>query len=337
MTAALPYIAAGVLAFAVLAYVVLDGFDLGVGILFPLEPEAADRDVMVNTVAPVWDGNETWLILGGGGLFALFPTAYAVLMPALYPAIIAMLLALIFRGVAFEFRHRAESRTGRRAWDAAFWLGSLGAAFCQGLSLGGLMQGVRVEGGQYAGGWWDWLTAFTLFCGVAVVIGYGLLGSTWLVWRTEGALQARCRRYAIRFAVLTLLCIVIASLWTPFQHPSYAAHWFRWPEIVLTSPVPLLVALAAWGLWRGLRGGGEVGPFLCALAWFVLCFAGLGISLFPFIVPPQLTIAGAAAPPASQGFLLIGAAVLVPIILAYTGVAYWLFRGKVSAADSHYH
>jgi cytochrome d ubiquinol oxidase subunit II len=336
MIAALPLIAAGVIAFAVLAYVVLDGFDLGVGILFAVEQEPRDRDVMVYSIAPMWDGNETWLVLGGGGLFALFPTAYAIFMPALYPTVIGMLLALIFRGVAFEFRFSAETSAGRFAWDGAFLAGSLVAALCQGLTLGGLLQGVRMVNGAYAGGWWDWLTPFTVFCGVAVVIGYGLLGATWLVWRCDGVLQLRCRRHARRLAVATLACIVLASLWTPFQHPQYTARWFSWPGIAVTSPVPILVALSFWGLWRGLQRGDHLRPFLCALAWFVLCFAGLGISLYPLMVPPDLTIWQAAAPTYSQAFLLVGAAVLVPIILGYTALSYWVFRGKVSP-DAGYH
>jgi cytochrome bd ubiquinol oxidase subunit II len=336
MIAWLPLIAAGVIAFAVLAYVVLDGFDLGVGILFSLETEPVDRDVMINTIAPMWDGNETWLVLGGGGLFALFPLAYSIVLPALYPTIIAMLLALIFRGVAFEFRFQTETARGRSLWDGAFHLGSLAAAFCQGLSLGGLLQGIRVEDGAYAGGWWDWLSPFTLFCGVAVVIGYSLLGATWLVWRTEGVLQARCRRHARWLMAVTLLCIVVASIWTPLKYPQYTDHWFSWPALILTSPVPILVALCAWGLRHGLDSGKQLQPFLCALAWFVLCFAGLGISIFPLMVPPSLTIWQAAAPPSTQEFLLVGAAVLVPTILIYTAVAYWTFRGKVAAGE-HYH
>ncbi len=325
----LPLIWAGLLAFAVLAYVVLDGFDLGIGILFAVEHEAHDRDLMVNTIAPVWDGNETWLVLGGGGLFAMFPLAYAVIMPALYPAIVAMLLALVFRGVAFEFRFRATSRAGRAAWDFAFAGGSTVAALCQGLALGGLLQGIHVEGRAYAGGWWDWLTPFTVLCGVALVAGYALLGATWLVWRTEGALQQRCRRHALRLGVATLAFIVAVSIWTPLLNAAFAARWFSWPSIALTSPVPVLVALLAFGLWRGLERQQQVTPFLCALGWFVLCFAGLGISLFPHIVPPGITIWDAAAPPQSQAFLLVGAVVLVPIILAYTGFAYFVFRGKV--------
>jgi cytochrome d ubiquinol oxidase subunit II len=332
----LPLVWAGLIAFAVLAYVLLDGFDLGVGILFFVEGEDEDRDVMVNTIAPVWDGNETWLVLGGGGLFAVFPLAYAVIMSALYPAIICMLLALIFRGVAFEFRFRATTRLGRRLWDIAFSAGSTLAAFCQGLALGGLLQGIHVENRAYAGGWFDWLTGFTLLCGLAVVVGYALLGATWLVWRTDGTLQRRVRRHSRALAAATLALIGVVSLWTPMLNPVFATRWFGWPGIALTSPVPVLVALLAWQFWRGLKHDHHMTPFLCALGWFVLCFAGLGISVFPNIVPPSISIWAAAAPPESQAFLLVGAVVLVPLILAYTGYAYWVFRGKVVAGE-HYH
>jgi cytochrome d ubiquinol oxidase subunit II len=327
---------AGLIAFAVLAYVLLDGFDLGVGILFAVERRDEDRDVMVNSVAPVWDGNETWLVLGGGGLFAMFPLAYAVILPALYPAIIAMLLALVFRGVGFEFRFRAATVRGRAWWDGAFLCGSTLAAFCQGLALGGLLQGIRVEDRVYAGGWWDWLTGFTVLCGVAVVFGYALQGACWLVWRTEGALQDRCRRHARVLAVVTLAFIVAVSVWTPMLDPIFMQRWFTWPGILLTSPVPILVALVGWALWRGLSQGRDLTPFLCTQAWFVLCYAGLGISLWPLIAPPGITIWDAAAPPSSQAFLLVGAVVLVPIILGYTGYAYWVFRGKVRPG-MHYH
>ncbi|WP_158818473.1 cytochrome d ubiquinol oxidase subunit II [Methylocapsa sp. S129] len=336
MTLDLPLIWAGLIAFAVLAYVVLDGFDLGVGILFAVEHEDKERDVMVNSIAPMWDGNETWLVLGGGGLFAVFPLAYATIMPALYPVIIAMLLALVFRGVAFEFRFRASSPRGRQGWDLAFSLGSTVAALCQGLALGGLLQGVKVENRAYAGGWWDWLTGFTVLCGLAVVAGYALLGACWLIWRTEGPLQQRCRRHARTLGVVVLAFIVVVSLWTPMLNPSFFQRWFGWPGVALTAPVPLLVALLAWGFWRGLSLKHDLTPFLCALGWFVLCFAGLGISMYPLIVPPSISIWQAAAPPASQGFLLVGAVVLLPIILAYTGYSYWLFRGKVGH-ETHYH
>ena len=332
----LPLIWAGLMGFAVLAYVVLDGFDLGTGILFAVEHAPADRDVMVNTIAPVWDGNETWLVLGGGGLFAVFPLAYAVIMTALYPTIIAMLLALVFRGVAFEFRARAVSRRFRAAWDFAFFGGSTLAAFAQGLTLGGLLQGVHVVGHGYAGGWWDWLTGFTLLCGIAVVVGYALLGASWLIWRSGGNLQRRCRRHARTLGVATLALIGVVSLWTPMLNPVFAARWFGWPGIALTSPVPILVALLAWGFWHGLSRQHHLTPFLCALGWFVLGYVGLGISLYPHIVPPDITIWQAAAPPQSQAFLLVGAVVMLPIILAYTGFAYYVFRGKVQHGEGYH-
>jgi cytochrome d ubiquinol oxidase subunit II len=332
----LPAIWAALIALAVLAYVVLDGFDLGIGILFAAEHDDGHRDVMVNTVAPVWDGNETWLVLGGGGLFAVFPLAYAVIMPALYPTIFGMLLALVFRGVAFEFRFRAHARAGRRAWDAAFLAGSTVAALCQGMTLGGLLQGVKVTDRAYAGGWFDWLTGFTVLCGIAVVVGYALLGACWLVWRTEGELQRRARGHARVLGVATLALIVVVSLWTPMLDPVFAARWFGWPGILLTSPVPILLALLAWSFWAGLSRRSDSRPFLSVLGWFVLCFAGLGVSMWPMIVPPSITIWQAAAPPESQAFLLVGTVVLLPLILGYTAYAYWVFRGKVKPG-AHYH
>jgi cytochrome d ubiquinol oxidase subunit II len=332
----LPVIWAALIAVAVLLYVVLDGFDLGVGILFAVERDDEHRDVMVNTVAPVWDGNETWLILGGGGLFAVFPLAYAIIMPALYPAIFGMLLALVFRGVAFEFRFRAHTRPARRAWDVAFLVGSTVAALCQGLTLGGLLQGVKVTDRAYSGGWFDWLTGFTVLCGIAVVVGYALLGACWLIWRTEGELQYRARKHARALGVATLALIGVVSLWTPMLDPVFATRWFGWPGILLASPVPILLALLAWSFWAGLSRRSDIQPFLSVLGWFVLCFAGLGISLWPMMVPPSISIWQAAAPPESQAFLLVGTIVLLPIILGYTGYAYWIFRGKVKPG-AHYH
>jgi cytochrome d ubiquinol oxidase subunit II len=284
----------------------------------------------------MWDGNETWLVLGGGGLFAVFPLAYAVVMTAMYPTIIAMLLALIFRGVAFEFRFRAESLRGRFWWDVAFFAGSTIAALAQGLTLGGLLQGVRVSGRAYAGGWWDWLDAFTIVCGLAVVAGYALLGATWLVWRTEGEMQRRNRRIAEALSLVVLAFIGIVSLWTPFLNPIFYHRWFDWPGVLMTAPVPVLVALLTIGFWRGIWREHHATPFLCVIGWFVLCFAGLGISLWPELVPPSITIWDAAAPPASQKFILVGAAVLIPIILGYTGYSYWVFRGKVGAHTSYH-
>jgi cytochrome d ubiquinol oxidase subunit II len=327
---------AGLIAVAVLAYVMLDGFDLGVGILFAAERGPEDRDTMVNSIAPMWDGNETWLVLGGGGLFAVFPLAYSIIMPALYPTILGMLFGLIFRGVAFELRFRAQTSIGRKLWDLSFFGGSATAAFCQGLSLGGLLQGVHVVNGQYAGGWFDWLTPFTVLCGVAVVVGYAWLGACWLVWKTDGSLQQRTRRQAAVLGWVMLALIVAVSLWSPFLEPMFMRRWFHWPGILLTSPVPLLVAAIAALFHYGIAREHHLTPFLCALAIFALCFAGLGISVYPLMIPPDITIWQAAAPRASQLFALVGASVLIPVIMMYSGFSYWVFRGKVQAG-AHYH
>ena len=334
MTLDLPMIWAALIAFAVLAYVLLDGFDLGVGILFPLIRGESNRDEAMNSVAPVWDGNETWLVLGGGGLLAVFPLAYAIIMSALYVPIIVMLLALVFRGVAFEFRWR--TKRGQFLWDWAFAFGSTIAAFAQGVTLGALVQGIPVDGRAYAGGWWDWLSAFSLLTGVALVIGYALLGATWLIWKTEGHVQRRAYDIAFWVAPATLLLIGAVSLWTPFLNSLYAQRWFAWPQVLLVGPVPLAVLGAGFLLLKGLTERREVAPFLASLALFTLCFVGLGISFFPYMVPHAVTIHEAAAPDNSLAFLLVGAAVLVPVILAYTAYAYWVFRGKVKAVGGYH-
>jgi cytochrome d ubiquinol oxidase subunit II len=326
---------AALLAFGILAYLILDGFDLGVGILFLIDRDRSDRDVAVNSVAPVWDGNETWLVFGGAALYAMFPLAYSVVLPALYPLVVAMLLGLILRGVSFEFRFRATG-AGQFWWDVAFCAGSTVAAFSQGLTLGGLLQGIHVENNVYAGGWWDWLTPFTLLCGIAVVVGYGLLGACWLIWRTDGDLQWRCRLRARRLAIATLSLIVVVSLITPFLHPQYARRWFAWPGILATSPVPILVVISAVAFWRCLEGPRDWIPLLCAELWFVLSFAGLGISLYPLMVPPGITLYEAASPTLSQLFLIVGAIVMIPVVLGYNAYAYWIFRGKVRPG-AHYH
>ncbi|HKU95982.1 MAG TPA: cytochrome d ubiquinol oxidase subunit II [Vineibacter sp.] len=331
----LAFLWAGLIAFAVLAYVILDGFDLGIGILFPALKDPHDRDVAIDSIAPVWDGNETWLVLGGGGLFAVFPLAYAIALPALYMPITLMVLALIFRGVAFEFRHRTER--GRRFWDGAFAGGSLVAALCQGIALGALVQGIRIENRTYAGGWWDWLTPFSVLTGLALVTGYALLGATWLVYKTQGDMQARCFRWSLPLGAALLGFIVIVSAVTPLLNPVYAQRWFAWPAILYAAPVPVLVAATAFAFWRAIRNGRELLPFLLALALFVLSYIGLGISLYPHIVPPSVTIWYAAAPEASLKFLLVGAAVLLPVILIYTGYAYWVFRGKVTPGSGYHH
>jgi len=330
----LPFIWAGLIAFAVLAYVILDGFDLGLGILFLSYKPGEQRDVVMNSVAPVWDGNETWLVLGGGGLFAVFPLAYAVVMPALYAPIIAMLLALIFRGVAFEYRWRTQR--GRFLWDWSFFIGSLVATLAQGIALGALVQGIPVEGRAYAGGWWDWLTPFSILTGIALVVGYTLLGATWLVLKTTGEVQAQARNYAWRAGLSTLFLIGVVSLMTPGLNEVYVDRWFGWPNAIYSAVVPVLVLACAIALFVGLRRGAELVPFLAALGIFVLCYIGIGISFYPYIVPTSLTIWQAAAPDDSLLFLLLGSLVLLPLIIAYTGYSYWVFRGKVDP-ETGYH
>jgi cytochrome d ubiquinol oxidase subunit II len=318
----------------VLAYVVLDGFDLGLGILFLMFQDPHDRDIVTNTVAPVWDGNETWLVLGGGGLMAVFPLAYATVLPALYVPLILMLLGLIFRGVAFEFRFR--TKRWRAVWDWSFALGSIVATAMQGIALGALVQGIKVENRQYAGGWWDWLTPFSITTAVALLVGYALLGACWLNLKTSGDLQARARRMAMFAGVGTLALIGVVSLWSPFLNSVYFDRWFAFPTAFFSAFVPLLLAVCAFGLWWGLTRDKHLLPFLAALGLFVLSMAGLGISFYPYIVPGALTIEEAAAPAASLEFLLIGAVFLIPIILAYTGYAYWVFRGKVEPGQGYH-
>lgn len=325
---------AAIIALAVLLYVMMDGFDLGIGILFPFIRREEDRDVAVNTIAPVWDGNETWLVLGGGGLFAVFPLAYSVLMTAFYAPLVVMLLALIFRGVAFEFRFRDPRH--KAGWDMAFTGGSMVATFCQGVVLGAFIQDIDVEGRAYAGGWFDWLSLFSLFTGLSLVAGYALLGAGWLVWRTEGNLQ-RLALWLIRPALVAVLgAIGLVSVWTALLDAEIAARWFSWPNIAYLSPVPLLVAVVALALLRAIRRRRDALPFLLSLCLFLLSYIGLGISLFPRIVPPHITIWQAAAPPESQGFLLVGTLILLPVILAYTGYAYWVFRGKVRPGEGYH-
>jgi cytochrome d ubiquinol oxidase subunit II len=329
----LPMFFAFIIAFAILAYVVLDGFDLGVGILFPFLPVGRERDSAINSVAPVWDGNETWLVMGGGGLLAAFPLAYGMILSALYAPIIAMLLALVFRGVAFEFRWRDPRH--RPLWDVAFSGGSIVAALAQGITLGALLQGIAVQNRTYAGGWFDWLTPFSLLVGVSLVCGYALLGSTWLVMKSEGSLQERCHRMAFRLGIATIVAMAVVSAATPFLRDAYWMRWFAWPQVLFTAQVPVLVAIVTFVLFWSLRRGHHYTPFLMTLALFGLGLAGLGISLYPFVVPPSVSIWDAAAPDDSLKFMLPGVLIMVPIILAYTGYSYWVFRGKTGHEGYH--
>ncbi len=322
-----------IIAFAVFAYVVMDGFDLGIGILFPTFAVGPERDRAMNSIAPVWDGNETWLVLGGGGLFAAFPLAYALILPATYPLIIAMLLGLVFRGVAFEFRWRDPAH--RRLWDAAFTGGSFVAAMAQGMTLGALLQGVTVAGRAYAGSWFDWFTPYTLLTGLGTVAGYALLGATWLVWKLDGESQHHARQLGKRAAWATFVLMGGVSLYNITLNAEYAERWLSAPEIYYAAPVPILTGLVALALLRALSVARHSKPFWLSIALFFLGMAGLGVTMWPYIVPPGITIWDAAAPEKSQIFMLVGTAIIMPIILGYTAWAYWVFRGKTEYEGYH--
>jgi len=330
----LPVIWAAVLGMAVAMYVILDGFDLGIGILFPFVETDHDRDQMMNSVAPFWDGNETWLVLGGAGMMVAFPLAYSIILPALYLPVIIMLLALVFRGVAFEFRWIGV--THKPHWTFAFAAGSTLAAFCQGVILGGLIQGIKVENGAFAGGPFDWATPFAVLCGVGLIAGYGLLGSTWLILKTEGnvARQARLQAKILLLVVLALMAVV--SVWTPVAFERIAARWFSLPNFLFLWWIPAATALAAFTVWRSIESGRDVLPFLATVALFLLGYLGLLISNFPYLIPPALTIWQAAAAPDTQFFMLMGTLVMLPIIVGYLIFVYWIFGGKLREGEGYH-
>lgn len=325
---------AALISIAVFAYVALDGFDLGIGLLFPWFTNEQHRDRMVNTVAPVWDGNETWLVLGGGGLLAVFPLAYSVLLPALYMPVIAMLLGLIFRGVAFEFRFK--SRNNKHWWDRSFMLGSAVAAFSQGVMLGAMLQGIDVTDRAYSGGWFDWLSPFTIFAGIAVCIGYMLLSATWLIMKTDGQLQGRSFSLARNLSLLMILAIAAASIYLVSTYGQVADRWLTWPTSAGLWLLPFALAIVGGGLLTALNKKREGAPYLWALGVFLIAFIGFAVSIFPYLIPFEITLWEAAGPDNSLSFLLVGAVILIPIIFAYTGYTYWVFRGKTSE-DSGYH
>lgn len=330
----MPLIWFGIIAFGIFMYVLMDGFVLGIGILSRFAQDEVERDIMMNSVAPIWDGNETWLVLGGAGLFAAFPVAYSTVLPALYIPLLVMLIALVFRGVAFEFRFKAER--SKFLWNAAFHWGSVVATFAQGVSLGGFVQGIRVEDGRFVGSALDCLSPFSLLAGVALVAGYALLGATWMIIKTEDPLQARARTLSRKLTLSVLVFIALISLTVPFLEVDYRVRWFSWPNFLLLSPLPLLVLIDAYYLLRWVNAGHERSPFLLAMGMFLLGYVGLAISIWPNIVPPDISFREASSPPESQGFLLVGVSFLIPTVLAYTAYSYWVFRGKIRPGEGYH-
>jgi len=345
MSLDLPLIWAGLIAFAVLLYVTLDGFDLGLGILFPFARSKEDRDVMMNTVAPVWDGNETWLVFGGGGLLAAFPLAYSVLMPAFYLPVLLMLAGLILRGVAFEFRFRARDR-GRAFWTQMFAGGSILTTLAQGLILGGFIQGVTVRDDRFAGGQFDWLTPYTLLVSVGLLAGYALLGSTWLMLKTKDDLHGDARRWTRRLAVITSLLLAVVAVATLVIHPRVAQRWgvdltggfgLDLGTLLPLLPVPLLGLIGVVMIVLSARRGAHRLPFAGAMLVFLSGYLGLAVGFQPYVVPYALDFRQAAAPDNALGLMLAGTAVILPMILIYTAWVYWVFRGNIDTEAGYHH
>lgn len=322
---------AGIIAFGVMMYVLMDGFDLGQGILFPFAPDEHYRDVMMNSVAPVWDGNETWLVLGGAGLLAAFPLVYAVFLPALYIGVFLLLAGLIFRGVAFEFRFKAK--TSKYLWNWAFAGGSTVAAFAQGAVVGAYIQGFETENFRYVGGALDWLTPFTVITGLGLVAGYALLGATWLIMKSEGEVQQWAYKLAPRLLLMVLVVFAIISVYTPFVDPYVKERWFSGFSAIWLLPV--LALYCAFMIFKSLRKRQEGMPFVATMGLFLFTYLGLLASKWPYMVPPNYTLYDAASAFESQLFLLLGFLFVIPIVLAYTAWTYWIFRGKVKAGGYH--
>lgn len=328
----LPVLYAGIIAFAIIMYVILDGFDLGLGILFPWIQSSGDRDILMNSVAPVWDGNETWMVFGAALLYGAFPIVYSTLLPQFYIPILIMLTALIFRGVAFEFRFKAHR--SKPFWDMAFCLGSIFAALFQGIMLGKFIQGFGAAPMAPGVANQEWLTPFSLMAGLGVVIGYALLGATWLIIKTSGQLQKTMRFLAQRLFIIIVMFVVGVSIWSPLTSDFIYARWFSLSHFFWLSPLPIATfILAAYGFLKLRDERAEVSPFLSVIGIFILSYAGFGISTWPYLIPHSVTIWQAAASESSLKFLLVGVLLLLPLLLGYTAYAYYIFRGKV---ESHH-
>lgn len=329
----LPLIFAGIIGFIIIMYVILDGFDLGIGILFPFTHSERERDLMMNSVAPVWDGNETWLVFGAAMLYGGFPIVYGVLLPILYIPIMHMLIALIFRGVSFEFRFKAEKT--KAIWNWAFSLSSIAAAFLQGVILGAFVQGFAIDEAALVITSSDWLTPFSLMTGIAVICGYALLGSTWMIIKSEGRLQKKMVHLAKGFLVLVTAFLIFVSIWTPLHNAEIWDRWYSYPNILLLSPLPVLTGVMVILAWRSLVLRHEIKPFVYSIVIFLCSYIGIGLSVFPYLIPHQITIWEAAAPPSTLIFILIGVMIMLPVLLGYTLYAYRVFWGKSGQEGYH--
>ncbi|MCE8031923.1 MAG: cytochrome d ubiquinol oxidase subunit II [Halomonas sp.] len=324
-----------IIGFGIMMYVLMDGFDLGLGILFPFAPDEDARDVMMNTVAPVWDGNETWLVLGGAGFLAAFPLVYTVFLPALYIGVFLMVAGLVFRGVAFELRFKSRrERRGRRLWNLAFSGGSAVAAFAQGAVVGTYIQGFETQNGVFVGGAFDWLTPFTVLTGIGIMIGYALLGTTWLILKSEGYIQAWAYKLTTPLLLAVLVIFGIISIWTPLVNEVVRERWFGHLQVIWI--LPALTLLCMFGVYWAVRQRRELLPFMATLGMFLFTYLGLVVSKWPWLVPPNYTIWDAASAPESQLFLLLGVLFVLPFVLGYTFWSYWVFRGKVRPGEGYH-
>jgi cytochrome bd ubiquinol oxidase subunit II len=325
----------GVIGLTIFMYVLLDGFDLGIGILFPFVKNQNYQHTMMNTILPIWDGNETWLVLGGATLYGAFPLVYSTLLPTLYLPIMMMLLSLILRGISFEFIHHAHA--SKSLWAFTFALGSSIAAFCQGVILGTFVQGYTYTNGTILlASHYHWLTPFSVTTGFAVVFGYALLGSLWLIAKTTGNLQNLMQQWSRFLLIFVAVFMADISLWTPYVDPDIWQRWFAFPNIFYMSLLPLTTVLLFCGLWYNLEKRNNYQPFLYAIGLFLCPFLGFILSLWPYIIPRSVTIWEAAAPFKVQVFILVGLAILLPVLIIYNAYAYWVFREKVTETEAHY-
>ena len=323
---------AGLVGLVMILYVILDGISLGVGLLFPTARDEKERDMLMGSIAPVWDANQTWLVFGGGAIFAAFPVVYGVLSSALYIPLVSFVGSLIFRGVAFEFRAHA-SRKG--VWNKAFFWGSLVAVFSQGLTLGGILAGIKVADGRFAGGAMDWLNPFSVMVGVALMPGYALLASTYLILKTTGPVQRRAYGQALWSGLAVLGFMAVVTVWTPWHYELVWVNWFAAPRIYFVWAFPLLGLLAAYKLIRSIKFKQEVMPLACSVALFLAGYLGLATSLYPFAIPPTVTIWQAASQRETMRFILWGTIIVLPLVIGYTSYSYAVFRGKVGEEGYH--
>jgi cytochrome d ubiquinol oxidase subunit II len=320
------------LALAIILYIVLDGFSLGIALLFPTTRDEKERGILVDSIAPVWDANQTWLVFAGGALFVAFPMIYGVLFSGLYIPLLTFIFGLIFRGVTFEFRANA---TQKGLWNKAFFFGSLFAVIAQGLTLGGILSGMKVTGGHFAGGPFDWLNPFSMMLSLALIAGYILLGSTYLIIKTTGAIQERAYRYAFWAAMTVLGFQILVTIWTPFHYPSALKNWLSPPRIYFIWTLPVLGLAAFYGLIKSLEARREILPFVFSVIFYLAGYLSLIASIYPYAIPTSITFQEAAAQQETLRFTLWGVIIVLPFVLGYTVYSYMVFRGKVGK-ESYY-